>query len=108
MSFEGLADKVMNGGYLGSLELQELAKLIQNTAISDNQFIALLTAMQTRDEIKGRSIDEYTTFIECLRKRPSYSILGNLCNSGTGGDKVKTLNISTPASIVIASAGIPV
>ena len=108
MGFEVLANKVMNGSYLSREELDVLAKLVQNNKISDCQFVAILTAMQTRDEILGRSIEESSSFVDAFRVRADYKIEGVLCNSGTGGDRIKTLNISTPASIVIASADIRV
>ncbi len=108
MEFEQLAEKVMSGNYLTRPELDRFAYLVQQERINDGQFVAMLTAMQTRDEIKGRSIDECGNFVDAFRQRSDVLIEGVLCNSGTGGDRVKTLNISTPASIVIASAGIPV
>jgi anthranilate phosphoribosyltransferase len=69
---------------------------------------ALLTALR----IKGESTEELIAFAnvmknQCLQINPH--IQGRLVDTcGTGGDKIKTFNVSTTAAFVIAGAGIPV
>jgi anthranilate phosphoribosyltransferase len=67
----------------------------------------MLAAMETRNTIRGISTEECSDLIRALRT-PIEIDMNVLCNSGTGRDRVKTINISTPAAVVIASAGVRV
>ena len=108
MTFRRFSEKIMKGEYLSREELKTLVYDMRNGNLDDLEFIVILTAMQTRNEIKGFSIRESYDFIESLRPFPIRNVEGTLCNSGTGGDKIKTVNISTLSSIVMASSGIKV
>jgi anthranilate phosphoribosyltransferase len=71
------------------------------------QIAALLMGLRVR----GETVDELTGFAtvmrdKCLRIHPRQANLVDTC--GTGGDKVKTFNISTIAAFVAAGAGVAV
>jgi len=108
MEFRDLAYKVMDGEYLTSSELEEFVKDMRTGKINDLEFVAFLAALETRNRIKGLSEQECSDFIRALRIKTNLKLEGIFCNSGTGGDKFKTVNVSTPASIIIASAGVGV
>jgi len=75
---------------------------------TDAQIGAFLTALR----IKGETIDEITAMAKtmkhfCHRIKPN--VTGRLVDTaGTGGDRIKTFNISTTAAFVIAGTGIKV
>jgi anthranilate phosphoribosyltransferase len=108
MEFVDLASKVMDGEYLSSKELEFFVKEMRLGNITDLQFVSFLSALETRNRIKGISKLESSDFVSALKIKASESIEGILCNSGTGGDRVKTINVSTPASIIISAGGIKV
>lgn len=108
MVFKDLANKVMEGNYLGFEEFDSFVKDMRSGKLNDLQFVAFLAALETRNRIKGISAEESSNLIHALRIPSEYNLSNVLCNSGTGGDKIKTINISTPASIIIAAAGINV
>lgn len=89
-------------------EAEEAMKEIMSGKTTDAQIAAFLTAMR----IKGETIEEITALSTtmkafCERIRPK--VIGRLLDTcGTGGDIVKTFNISTTAAFVVAGAGISV
>jgi anthranilate phosphoribosyltransferase len=94
-----------------SLSLSESTQLMQEIIAGKTtgaQTGALLTALR----IKGESPEELTAFAnvmksQCLQIKPC--VQGRLVDTcGTGGDRIKTFNVSTVAAFVIAGAGIPV
>jgi len=79
-----------------------------NGNATQSQIGAFLTALR----MKGETIDEIVAFAKVMR-RFCYKIKprvdGKLIDTcGTGGDKLKTFNISTTAAFIIAGANIPV
>lgn len=88
----------------------EEAKVVMNEIMSgeasDVQKSAYLTALT----MKGETIDEITGSAEEMRNHAvQLSHEGDVLEIvGTGGDKSDSFNISTTASLVIASAGVPV
>jgi len=73
---------------------------------SDIQIASFLTALS----MKGETVDEITGFVKAMRE-VSVSVspdidapLVDTC--GTGGDKLKTFNISTISAIIAASCGV--
>ncbi len=61
--------------------------------------------------LKGENEDEITGFAKAMRKackQVTFSHLKVVDTCGTGGDKFKTFNVSTAASIIAAAAGVPV
>jgi anthranilate synthase/phosphoribosyltransferase len=101
-----IIEKVMDGKYLEESELSDLVENMRYGKIDDLQFVSLLSAMETRNRIKGISVDECTDFVKSLRVPTNSSLEGVLCNAGTGGGWAKTLNIGTASAVIIAAAGI--
>jgi len=71
------------------------------------QIAALLTALR----MKGESVEEIAGFARVMRAKavritPRCPALVDTC--GTGGDRMKTFNISTAAAFVVAGAGVAV
>jgi anthranilate phosphoribosyltransferase len=89
-------------------EASEAMRFIMSGRATQSQIGGFLTAMR----MKGVSIEEITAFARgmrefALRIRPEVDrTLVDMC--GTGGDAIKTFNISTAASFVVSAAGIPV
>ncbi len=89
-------------------EAREVMKEIMSGKTTDAQIAAFLTAMR----IKGETIEEVTSLATTMKafcKRIHPKVNGRLLDTcGTGGDIVKTFNISTTAAFVVAGAGISV
>lgn len=89
-------------------EAGEAMGFIMSGRATQSQIGGFLTAMR----MKGVSVLEITTFARVMREfalkiNPLVSgTLVDMC--GTGGDAIKTFNISTAASFVVSAAGIPV
>ncbi len=104
---EGLA-KLIEDHDLSYEESREAMIEIMSGKTTDSQIAAFLTALR----MKGESVEEIAAFAEVMREhshsiRPKVS--GRLLDTcGTGGDGVKTFNVSTAAAFVIAGAGIAV
>jgi len=104
---EGI-QKVIEGRDLTWREANEVMKEIMSGKATSAQISAFLTALR----IKGETVEEITAFAKtmkefCHRIRPKvHRRLIDTC--GTGGDKIKTFNISTTAAFVIAGAGVSV
>jgi anthranilate phosphoribosyltransferase len=87
-------------------ESRGIMKEIMSGKASNPQITALLTALR----MKGETIKEITAFAEvmkefCIQINPD--ITGRLVDLvGTGGDKIKTFNISTTAAFIAAGAGV--
>jgi anthranilate phosphoribosyltransferase len=100
--------KLIEGASLSFNESTQMMQEIITGKTTSAQTGALLTALH----IKGESTDELVAFAnvmknQCLQIKPS--VQGRLVDTcGTGGDRVKTFNVSTAAAFVIAGAGIPV
>ena len=103
-----LAEKIMDGEYLNYSELKEFVDLIRNGKINNLQFVSVLAAMETRNRIKGINPDEVANFVLALRLPGNYNLEGILCNAGTGGDKIKTINVGSTSMPILAEAGVKV
>ncbi|MFX1338451.1 MAG: anthranilate phosphoribosyltransferase [Promethearchaeota archaeon] len=104
---EGLR-KVINHIHLTEGEAGEIMREIMSGKVTNAQLGAFLTALS----IKGETIEEITGFARIMRdfaNRIYPQVNGELLDTcGTGGDSIKTFNISTITALVVAGAGIPV
>lgn len=100
--------KLVEGSDLTSDEAEEAMKLIMSGNATDAQIGSFLTALR----MKGETIDEISACAGVMREfaeRINPKVDGTLVDTcGTGGDKIKTFNISTISAFVIAGAGIPI
>jgi anthranilate phosphoribosyltransferase len=86
---------------------QAMQEIISGQA-TNAQIAAFLTALR----MKGETVEEITALAQvmrenCIQIRPR--ITGRLVDTcGTGGDKIKTFNISTAAAFVVAGAGVAI
>ncbi len=100
--------KLVDGLSLTREEAQETMREIMSGGTTEAQIAAFLTALR----MKGETVEEITAFAEvmkdfCCRINPKVD--GRLVDTcGTGGDKLKTFNISTTAAFVVAGSGIAV
>jgi anthranilate phosphoribosyltransferase len=100
-------EKLIAGQSLTTAESAEAMGSLMDGNVPPSQIGAFLTALR----IKGETVDEITGFAEAMRARSlrvttHRSPLVDTC--GTGGDKVKTFNISTASAFVVAAGGVPV
>ncbi len=92
-----------------SLTEQEIGiamKHLFSDEITDSEISAFLIGLK----MKGETIEEIAGLVKGIRANalPFRKIPGSLDNCGTGGDGLKTFNISSTSAFVIAAAGIPV
>ncbi|NCV28101.1 MAG: anthranilate phosphoribosyltransferase [Nitrosomonadales bacterium] len=85
-------------------EMIDLMQLIMSGGLSPNYVSGILTALS----IKGETIDEISAAAQVLRDNLTPVDLEDdvVDTCGTGGDGLKTFNISTCASFVAAGAGV--
>jgi anthranilate phosphoribosyltransferase len=100
--------KLVDGKDLIPSEAEELMTEIMSGNATTAQIAAILTALR----MKGETIEEITAFSSVMRTFCHHihpKVAGTLVDIvGTGGDSVKTFNISTIAAFVAAGAGIVV
>lgn len=100
--------RIVDGKSLSSFEAAEAMSEIMSGLASQSQIAAFLTALR----IKGETAEELASFAEIMRAHAlkieprTASRLVDTC--GTGGDRLKTFNVSTTAALVVAGAGLPV
>jgi anthranilate phosphoribosyltransferase len=100
--------KLVDRSDLTDQESQEIMKEIMSGNATSAQIAAFLTALR----MKGETITEITAFAKimqqfCHQIHPRVNErLVDTC--GTGGDKIKTFNVSTTAAFVVSGTGIPV
>ncbi len=105
-SMKHAISKVVGGENLTEAEAEAAMKCIMSGEATQAQIGSFLTALR----MKGETIGEITAFARVMREfavriTPKVDdILVDTC--GTGGDEVKTFNISTAAMFVAAGAGI--
>ena len=87
-------------------EAEEAGTLLMEGRASEAEMASFLTAMR----MKGETAEEIAAMARVMREKcrhvsaPENTM--DLC--GTGGARVKTYNVSTVSSVIVASAGIPV
>jgi anthranilate phosphoribosyltransferase len=104
---EGI-QKLIEGSSLTMDESGEIMREVMSGKATNSQTAAFLTALR----MKGEVVEELIAFASVMRESSSQihphvqSRLVDTC--GTGGDKIKTFNVSTAAAFVIAGAGVAV
>jgi len=106
METKDLIALLAGGQNLNAAQAEEAMRLIMGGQATDSQIAALLMALR----LKGETAEELAAFAGVMRDLCSTihpktnGILVDTC--GTGGDRVKTFNVSTLAAIVVAGAGV--
>jgi len=101
-------EKAVMGLNLSYQEACKSMEEIMSGKATPSQIASFLTALRMKRETVEEII-ALTTVMRgfCLRINPK--VRGRLIDTcGTGGDKIKTFNISTASAFVVAGAGIPV
>lgn len=97
--------RVLDGAELTQDEIESSVREIAEGRATQSQIGAFLVALRQR----GETIREMSTFASVLREysvRIRPRVAGRLVDTcGTGGDKVKTFNVSTMAALVASGAG---
>lgn len=104
---EGIAKLVERQHLSGQEAVQVMSEIMTGEATSA-QVASFLTALR----MKGETVEEIVAFAETMRRfsRRIYPNVGGriVDTCGTGGDKVKTFNVSTAAALIAAGAGVTV
>ena len=104
---EGI-QKLIEGTDLTYEESGVIMNEVMSGKATNSQTAAFLTALR----MKGEAVDEIIAFASVMKSRCRLihpKVQGRLVDIvGTGGDKIKTFNVSTAAAFVIAGAGIAV
>src|SRR5665647_1671915 len=104
---EGI-QKLIEGIDLTFEESDVIMREVMSGKATNAQTAAFLTALR----MKGESVEELIAFTSVMRSNCCTihpKVQGRLVDTcGTGGDKIKTFNVSTAAAFVIAGAGIAV
>lgn len=102
-----LLEKLINQESLSENEMENLMIKIMEGKVDPINISALLIALR----IKNESVSEITGAARAMRAKAKIVDFGEtdtLDNCGTGGDGLKTFNISTACSFIAAAAGIKV
>ena len=104
---QGIA-KLVELQHLSSQEASQIMSEIMSGQATNAQVASFLTALR----MKGETVEEIVAFAETMRRfsyRISPKVYGRIVDTcGTGGDKVKTFNVSTAAALIAASAGVTI
>ena len=107
MISEGIK-KLIDGTNLTFEESQEIMREVMSGKATNAQIAAFLTALR----IKGETVEERVASAAVMRehcRRIHPRVEGRLVDTcGTGGDKIKTFNISTTAAFMVAGAGVAI
>jgi anthranilate phosphoribosyltransferase len=101
-------NKLESGERLNYYDLKSYVRAVRSGEVDAYRFVAVLAIMETRNRLKGIDIQETANFVRALRYDGMPDPEGVVCTAGTGGDPVKTVNVSTAAALVLAAGGIPV
>ncbi len=99
--------KVVNREDLNEPQMMEVMDEVMGGKATPAQIAAFITGLR----IKGETVDEVTGAARIMRRKATRidarsPIIVDTC--GTGGDGMKTFNISTTAAFVVAAAGLTV
>jgi len=87
--------------------MQRAIGALMDGQCSEVDIACLLTALR----VKGEAVDEIVGAAQAMRGRATRiptTLSGLLDTCGTGGDCLRTFNISTATALVVAAAGVPV
>ena len=107
-SIQAAIGKLIERKNLTEDEAEDAMKCIMSGEATPAQIGSFLTGLR----LKGETVEEITSFARVMREfaaRINPRVDGILVDTcGTGGDKIKTFNISTAVALVAAGAGIPI
>ena len=103
MNLKNIKEKIFNSKNISTAETIFIFNLIMSGEISEIEIAGILVALKTKSETKDEILGATKTMREKSLKIKSSEDAIDTC--GTGGDMSGTLNISTSAAIVAASAG---
>ncbi|MFK5892174.1 MAG: anthranilate phosphoribosyltransferase, partial [Pseudomonadota bacterium] len=104
MDLKSAIAQIVDGNNLQQQDMREVMLQIMTGKATDAQIGALLVALR----MKGETVDEITAAAGVMRELVTgVEITGNNIVDivGTGGDGLKTFNISTTCCFVVAAAG---
>jgi anthranilate phosphoribosyltransferase len=102
-----LLRKVLEGEILSESEAEQLMHRLMAGELTPAQMAGVLMTLRTR----GEALDEMVGFARAMRAHAvsvPVQVPGLLDTCGTGGDAMKTWNLSTGIAFVVAAAGVPV
>ena len=102
-----ILERLTAGEELNKQEIETAMKHLFSDDITDSEISAFLIGLKT----KGETVEEIAGLVNGIRANalPFKKNIPNVMdNCGTGGDGLKTFNISSTSAFVIAAAGIPV
>jgi anthranilate phosphoribosyltransferase len=102
-----LLRKVLEGEILSESEAEQLMHRLMTGELTPAQMAGMLMTLRTR----GETLDEMVGFARAMRAHAvsvPVQVPGLLDTCGTGGDAMKTWNLSTGIAFVVAAAGVPV
>ncbi len=98
--------KLVEGSNITAEEATEIMREVMSGKATNAQTAAFLTSLR----MKGETVEELIAFASVMRANCCTihpKVKGRLVDTcGTGGDKLKTFNVSTAAAFVIAGAGV--
>ena len=104
---KNILDKILSSEHLSEVEAKGLMDSMMDARVTQSQIGAILIGLR----MKRETPDELTGFVKSMREhvrkiKTRHPIAVDTC--GTGGDGLRTFNISTASAFVVAGAGIPV
>jgi len=96
---------LIDGNHLTEAEASDVMRQIMEGQATDAQIAALAVALR----MKGETVEEITGFARVMREYAVHvpvhtdKVIVDTC--GTGGDSLKTFNVSTAAALVVAADG---
>ena len=107
MELSALIKRVLEGDDLNEEQAEQLMHAMMQGDLTPVQIAGVLMTLRTR----GETLDELVGFARAMRAnsvRVPVQIPNLLDTCGTGGDTLKTWNLSTATAFVVAGAGVPV
>ncbi|MBS0264874.1 MAG: anthranilate phosphoribosyltransferase, partial [Planctomycetes bacterium] len=107
VSLRGFLERLVVGEDLSAEDAHGVFAAIMQGEVHDIEMAALLTALR----VKGESVSEIVGAARAMQERatPIPTRRRQLLDTcGTGGDRLRTFNISTATAFVLAACGVPV